>query len=127
MPWIPSLQPPAPDARVVQIGEDPLYHRYPMRSFRSDLTIVSGTLALLEALEPALAARLDPANATLTGRRAALSARSGKLQAGWEAEIAAAGRAEAISAVWLNHCLRDVIEADTMVVNEYSFRQEYAR
>ena len=125
VPWIPSLQTPAPDARIVQIGEDPLYHRYPMRSFRSDLAVVLGTLALLEALEPALAARLDPADAAVAARRAALSARSEKLQAGWEAEIAAAGRAAAINAVWLNHCLRDVIEADTMVVNEYSFRQEY--
>jgi acetolactate synthase-1/2/3 large subunit len=125
VPWIPSLQSPAPDARVVQIGEDPLYHRYPMRSFRSDLTIVSGTLALLDALELALAARLDPADSAVAERRGALSARSAKLQAGWDAEIAAAGRAEAISAVWLNHCLRGVIEADTMVVNEYSFRQEY--
>ena len=61
----------------------------------------------------------------MAARRAALSARSEKLQASWEAEIAAAGRGEAINAVWLNHCLREVIEADTMVVNEYSFRQEY--
>jgi len=26
---------------------------------------------------------------------------------------------------WLNHCLREVIDADTKVISEYSFRQEY--
>ena len=38
---------PAAGARMVQIGEDPLYARYPMRSFRSDLTLAAnlGVLA----------------------------------------------------------------------------------
>ena len=39
---------------IVQIGEDPLYARYPMRSFPSDLTITASALAVLEALEQAL-------------------------------------------------------------------------
>ena len=26
---------------------------------------------------------------------------------------------------WLNHCLREVVDRDTIVINEYSFRQEY--
>ena len=125
VPWIPSVQRPASDARIVQAGEDPLYQRYPMRSFRADLTIVSGTLALLEALETALAARLDPDSPAINGRRAALTDRSARLHASWDAEIEKAGRAEAIGLPWLTRCLRDVVDADTMVVNEYSFRQEY--
>ena len=39
VPWYPSQHAPPADARIVQIGEDPLYARYPMRSFPSDLTI----------------------------------------------------------------------------------------
>ncbi|MBO0711342.1 MAG: hypothetical protein J2P47_08730, partial [Acetobacteraceae bacterium] len=115
----------APAARVAQIGEDPLYQRYPMRSFRSDLTIVSGTRRLLEALEAALDERLASAETRLADRRARLAARSAALHAGWDAEIAAAGTAEAITATWLNHALGTVIDADTVVVNEYAFRQEY--
>ena len=45
VPWIPSKESPAPGAKVVQIGEDPMYQRYPMRSFPSDLAITTGTLA----------------------------------------------------------------------------------
>jgi acetolactate synthase I/II/III large subunit len=123
VPWIPSRENPTPGTRIVQIGEDPLYQRYPMRSFPSDLTIQSGTRALLQALEPALAARLDEGK--VAQRKAYLVARSAKLHAGWQVEIETAGKAASITLPWVNHCLRAVIDADTLVVNEYSFRQEY--
>jgi thiamine pyrophosphate-dependent acetolactate synthase large subunit-like protein len=55
VPWLPSKEAPASDAKIVQIGEDPLYARYPMRSFPSDLTLVANARAVLEALEPASA------------------------------------------------------------------------
>ncbi len=57
VPWIPGKEHPPADARIVQIGEDPLYARYPMRSFPSDLTITASALSALEALEQALAGR----------------------------------------------------------------------
>ena len=124
-PWIPSLASPAANARIVQVGEDPLYQRYPMRSFRSDLTIASSLMAFLNALEPALAERTTPHAAELDARRNRLAARSSQLRAGWAAEIETARRAETINLAWLNHCLHAIIEPDTLVVNEYSFRQEY--
>jgi acetolactate synthase-1/2/3 large subunit len=125
VPWIPSLASPGPDARIIQVGEDPLYQRYPMRSFRSDLTIRSNLATFLQALEPALAARADGRAEEITARRDRLAARSAGLRAGWAAEIEQAGRADTINLAWLNHCLRAVVEPDTVVVNEYSFRQEY--
>jgi acetolactate synthase-1/2/3 large subunit len=123
VPWIPSQQQPAAGAKVVQIGEDPLYQRYPMRSFPSDLTITTGLLPLLEGLEPALAARLDAEK--VADRKRYLCERSARLHAGWRAEIDKAGAADAVSLPWVNHCLREAIAEDTLVVNEYSFRQEY--
>ena len=125
VPWIPSLASPGPDARIIQVGEDPLYQRYPMRSFRSDLTITSSLLAFLQALEPALALCAAPLEGEIVARRDRLTARSAELRAGWAAEIERAGGAETINLAWLNHCLHGVIESDTIVVNEYSFRQEY--
>ncbi len=115
VPWYPAQESPAPGARVVQIGEDPLYARYPMRSFPSDLTIRSATLPLLEALEPALAAR-KPDTAD---RHARLSKRSADLRAGWAAEAERDGRGATCTLAWLNHCLRDVVDQGTIVVNEY--------
>src|SRR3546814_15640155 len=38
-PWWPDRHPLAEGARVVNIGPDPLFSRFPVRNFRSDLSI----------------------------------------------------------------------------------------
>ena len=120
VPWIPSKEAPPPGARIVQIGEDPLYERYPMRNFPSDLTIT--------ATRPCWRrwSRRWPRPHRAACRRAArrLADALGAV-AGALARRSRAGRAEREDhAAWLNHCLRAVLEPDTIVVNEYSFRQE---
>jgi acetolactate synthase-1/2/3 large subunit len=125
VPWIPSIAAPGPEARIIQVGEDPVYSRYPMRSFRSDLTIAANLLPFLHALEPALAHAASPHAAEIDARRDRLSTRSAQLRSGWRAEAEKAGQAEHINLAWLTHCLRDIVDAGTIVVNEYSFRQEH--
>jgi acetolactate synthase I/II/III large subunit len=122
VPWIPSKEQPPPGARIVQIGEDPLYARYPMRSFPSDLTITATPLSVLEALEQALRGRTG---AHVEERRARLVARSAELHKQWRVEAEQAGRGNKNTLAWLNHCLRQVVDRDTIVISEYSFRQEY--
>jgi acetolactate synthase-1/2/3 large subunit len=122
VPWLPSKEHPPADARIVQIGEDPLFSRYPMRSFPSDLTIRASVLSALEALENALA---DRKGAHVEERRTRLTRRSAELHAGWRAEAEQAGRGNKNTLPWLNHCLREVVDRDTIVISEYSFRQEY--
>src|SRR5204863_9805097 len=56
VPWLISQANPKAEATVVHIGPDPLFARYPMRSFRTDVALtglVAPTLARL--LERALA------------------------------------------------------------------------
>jgi acetolactate synthase-1/2/3 large subunit len=122
VPWLPSRESPAPDARIVQIGEDPLHARLPMRGFPSDLTIRATSLSVLEALEEALGSHTTP---HVADRHARLSDRSRKLRSGWQQETEQAGQANKISLPWLNYCLREVVDQDTLVISEYSFRQEY--
>ncbi|MBS0643859.1 MAG: thiamine pyrophosphate-requiring protein [Proteobacteria bacterium] len=122
VPWLPSKEAPPAGARVVQIGEDPLHARLPMRSFPSDLTITATCLSVLEALEVALAHREMP---HVTERAGHLRERSQRLHQAWQQEAERAGQANEITLPWLNYCLRDIIQADTKVISEYSFRQEY--
>ena len=121
VPWIPSKQTPPAGCRIVQIGEDPLSSRLPMRSFPSDLTIKATCLSVLQGLDTALARREMP---HLSERRGRLVGESKTLQAKWAAEAEAAGSADTITLPWLNHCLRAVIDENTKVVSEYSFLQE---
>ncbi len=122
VPWIPSKETPSADAKIVQIGEDPLHVRLPMRGFPSDLTLTATSLSVLEALESTLAMRATP---HVAARKQRLEARSDALRRGWRAEAEQAGTGEKITLAWLNHCLRDIVDQDTIVISEYSFRQEY--
>src|SRR2546421_6625862 len=54
-PWYPNMQQPDAGCRIAHIGEDPIYARYPMRSFPSDLSIASPAAIPLAALDRALA------------------------------------------------------------------------
>jgi len=122
VPWLPSKEAPPPEARVAQIGEDPLHARLPMRSFPSDLTITATCLSALEALDMALARRSMPHVAERDRR---LRERSRRLHEAWREEAERAGQAEEITLPWLNHCLHGIIDADTKIISEYSFRQEH--
>ena len=46
VPWIPHLQHPAAGARIAHVAEDPIFSRYPMRSFPSDLAVQAGVDAI---------------------------------------------------------------------------------
>jgi acetolactate synthase-1/2/3 large subunit len=122
VPWIPSREAPDANAKIVRIGEDPLHERLPMRGFPSDLTLTATCLSVLEALETALANRPTP---HVAERGARLTARSAELRKSWREEAERAGNANSITLPWLNYCLRDIVDADTIVISEYSFRQEY--
>lgn len=122
VPWLPGKEGPASNARVVQIGEDPLHARLPMRSFPSDMTITASAVSALDALEAELTGQGMP---HVVARRERLVQRSKDLHAAWAAEAEEAGRKDTITLPWLNHCLREVVDRNATVISEYSFRQEH--
>ena len=50
VPWIPRESKPAPGTKVVHIGPDPLFARYPLRGFRADLALTGAVGPTLQAL-----------------------------------------------------------------------------
>lgn len=116
VPWIPALGGPSDAAKVIHIGPDPLWSRYPMRGFRTDLALTGRVAPTLEQLTEGIA-RHAPSEQVLAARRALLAARS------------AAGRTRArggmtpppavLGAKWASACLNAVLEDDAILVNEY--------
>ena len=126
VPWIPSLEGPAAGCRVVYIGEDPSFDRYPMRSFPSDLSITAAAPAALEALERALAARLNPEDsAPIAQRQRALAERSAARRAGARAQSDKDEAAPHITPEWLSRCIGEVVGEQAIIVNEYPLRLEH--
>lgn len=63
-PWMPDTHPVPADAQVIQLGPDPLFSRFPVRNFRSNVSIATETGPGLVALLSAMQATGEPAPAT---------------------------------------------------------------
>jgi acetolactate synthase-1/2/3 large subunit len=116
VPWIPKEGQPKPEAKVVHIGPDPLFARYPLRGFRTDLALTGLTAATL----PSLCERTQKHAASLAG----IEAR--RKQVG---ELSNTTRIRARSGVdpmpanitgkWLSACINRVLGDDSILINEY--------
>jgi acetolactate synthase-1/2/3 large subunit len=110
-PWYPRAEQPAAGCRTVHIGEDPVFARYPMRSFPSDLTIVAPASIALTALDAALASKSLNADA----RRARLIERHTARRAKAEHEATAS----VLNSATFSRAVGEAVGADAIIFNEY--------
>jgi len=110
-PWYPGMQQPVPGCRVAHIGEDPVFVRYPMRSFPSDLSIASPAAIVLAALDTALAQE-----------KLNTEARRGKLIDRHTARRAKADKeasATVLNSATFSRSVGDAVGDDAIIFNEY--------
>jgi acetolactate synthase I/II/III large subunit len=122
VPWIPHQQNPPAGCRVAHIGEDPIFARYPMRSFPSDLSIQAGPLNALEALIEAVEPRLQMAEARIAARRARLTERMRNRRAQLVKDSAAGAT---ISPEYLSRAIGEAVGEDAIIFNEYPLRPDH--
>jgi acetolactate synthase-1/2/3 large subunit len=118
VPWLPETREPDPATRIVHVGVDPLFQDYPIRSFRSDLSITASAAALLPALEAALELALPDAAAN-QARQAAVAKLAEDRAVRREKRLAPAIAAPKMNKDWLNLCLNEMLDDQVIVVNEY--------
>jgi len=117
VPWFPGMKSPKPETRVIHLGVDPLFSRYPVRGFPTDLALAGTPRLALAVLAEAVARRVD--RAAVAGRRERWAG------AGVRRREAAAARASAvrgdapIDMLWLSRAIGEVVDDRTIVVNEY--------
>jgi acetolactate synthase-1/2/3 large subunit len=114
-PWIPSLHKINPDARVAQIGTDPLYSRYPIRGFECDLAITADAGLAIRALDAAMGKAIDNGAA---GRRKQAGDAQAKAAEARAAQVEQAKTGGPMQLAWLGHCLGQVRGKGDIVVNE---------
>lgn len=122
VPWIPHLQHPPAGARIVHMGEDPFFVRYPMRSFPSDLAVQAGVTNSLEALLEAVGPRLQMAEARISARRTRLAERM-RTRRAQLAKHSVAG--ERISPAYLSRAIGEAVGEDAVIFNEYPLRADH--
>jgi acetolactate synthase-1/2/3 large subunit len=119
VPWIDALGRPADTAFVAQCGIDPLSVRVPIRSHRSDLTVVADSKALLVAVSGALAER---AERIPVDRRRRVRAKADELRRFASAAATSAAPEEAVRAANKTDVsleLRRLLPEDAAVFTEY--------
>lgn len=123
VPWVPNEKEPSAGCRFASMGEDPNFRRYPMRSFPSDLSIMSNTAAGLTALEQALA-KLSIPEARIAARRTR-AAEFNRKRKETLAKASATPTGDKINFAYLSRLVGECVGEDAVIFNEYSLIQEH--
>ena len=123
VPWTPSREAPPADCKIIHIGVDPLFSRYPIRGFTCDIAITGATRLVLPRLGAALAAMADPTEIGM--RRQRLAEQHEKQRTDWRKARADAKALRPISPVWVSACLDSARDPGSILVNEYTLMPEH--
>ena len=124
VPWYPALVKPKAGARIIHLGVDPFFSRYPMRSYPCDVAIAAAPGLALPMLTEAVRRHADRAKVETRTRH--LAAEHGRRIAAWDGQAMEQASKSAIGFAWVSKCLEQVIDDDTTVVNEYPLDRRYA-
>src|SRR5206468_6205819 len=124
VPWYPHLQKPAAGAPIIHLGVDPFFSRYPMRSYPCDVPIAATPAVALPLLAEAVRRHAD--KQAVARRRERVAAEHRKRQAAWEETAVKQASASTIGFAWTSCCIGDLIDENTVVVNEYPLDRRFA-
>ncbi len=105
-PWSPDIHRPPAGCRIVQLGPDPLYSRFPVRHFGADVALVGETGETLLALAATL--RRLPRSTANEQRRRLVEERNAASRAAMLA-AARAGGGLSMTKAWVSLCLGEAI------------------
>jgi len=123
VPWFPHLDKLKDGCKIVHVGEDTVYQRYPMRSFHSDLSINAQTALVFEMLDQALEKHQSKMSSAIDTRRNKAAERSKARQE----RIAKEGRGapDKITPQYLSRCIGEAFGSDAVFFNEYPLSMEH--
>ena len=116
VPWIPKEGAPKPDAKVIHIGPDPLFVRYPLRGFRTDLALTGAVAPTLQALTRS-AQKHAVSPHRIEERRTAVTKLSAETRA--KARSGFDPMPASITGKWLSACMNKLTDEQTILINEY--------
>jgi acetolactate synthase-1/2/3 large subunit len=119
IPYIPAMVKPGPGAKIIHIDIDPIKKDMVMWGFPSDILLHADSA---KAIPELLALVRTKISGEQRGRAKTLLAEAQKERAKFEEESRSLALSKAdqtpVSTEWFCHCLNEVIDADTLVVDE---------
>ena len=117
VPWTtPGSAPPA-DARIIGIGEDPLFSNYPIRGFHVDFNLAGSPRLTLRALIDAVKDIGVDAGAVQV-RKERWSAASLERREAAQKRAQDGKNETPINKAWFSHCLAEILGENTVLLNE---------
>ena len=121
VPWTPDEQEPGEDCRVIHLGTDAIYERYPVRGFKGDVVLKGDTALGLVQLEKAMAENGVDEEAQ-NHRRERLAAERAEIAAKWDGMAASETSPEGgVNPAWATRLIYRLCGPDATYVNEYPF------
>ena len=124
VPWFPIKGQPKPGAKIIQMGIDPFFSRYPIRTFPVDVPISADPETGLRSLRETLAAHGAEKRKTLRERFDRLAKEHEAQRATWKATAEKYKKDRPIDMGWLSNCVGQVRDADTVIINEYDLHTQ---
>ena len=119
VPWLPTVVSPKETARIIQLGHEPLYSRYPIRGHAVDIALAAQPTATLRLLTEEMRPYQEQAAQKIANRFEIVRAEHKKQREAWGAQAEAAKGDTPIDSVWLSTCINQVLDAETILINEY--------
>lgn len=124
VPWIPNRKQPNEGTTIIHAGIDPLYARYPLRSFPSDLTVAGNAEAFIRGLGSALEELPNKNPEEIEQRRHRLRLRHESILNRVSELTSESESARPLQPHLVSHSLREVFGRDAVVFNEYDNAME---
>ncbi len=126
VPWLEAWAKPRPEAKIIQIGADPLFSRVPVRGFRSTINLTAEPVAAVSALSTALSKHKGKSARNIDERHAELSKRSDARREE-AARTAASGAGGAMTAAFVSKALSDQLPDDARIFSELGCDPSFMR
>lgn len=122
VPWFPNKVQPQPNAKVLQMGVDPLFSRYPIRTFPVDVPIAGDVETGLKLLRQALIPYRAKRRKRIQERWQRLAQEHERWQNSAKEAAQRAKGNRPIDMAWLSHCIGQVQDSRTILINEYDLQ-----
>jgi len=119
VPWFPALGKPKDGTTVIQMGIDPFFSRYPVRGYPCDIPIVAEAGVAMPLLTQEIGRSKTMATRAISERFKRISAQHEAQERAARERLAQVQHEQPIDFEWVSHCIDQVKDDETILVNEY--------
>ncbi len=119
VPWFPSVGKPKEMATIIHMGVDPFFSRYPVRGYPCDVPIDADSQVAIPLLTQELSRSRARAERVIAERFTRLRAQHEVQHRATQEQLAQVQHDRPIDFGWVSHCIDQVKDDETILVNEY--------